>query len=185
MLSQEDVFANSSVMFECGRLATSSGDWAAVSQLHLQEASSTEDTARRHWRMLAAADAHGEYAVACGLVLSAILGFFFDFDGDLDYHSAAGLAYAACISWATFLLCRGVVRAALFRGQMTYTSRDVDFFVFVHKCYNFETGFHNASTLFCLTESLPLLVAAAFIKFHATAVEEEDELWQPSSQHRN
>ena len=127
--------------------------------------------------MLGAADAHGEYAVACGLVLSAILGFFFDFDGDLDYHSAAGLTYAACISWSTFLLCRGVVRAALFRGQMTYTSRDVDFFVFVHKCYNFETGFHNASTLFCLTESLPLLVAAAFIKFHATAVEEEDELW--------
>ena len=127
--------------------------------------------------MLAAADAHGEYAVACGLVLSAILGFFLHFDGDLDYHSAAGLAYAACISWATFLLCRGVVRAALFRGQMTYASRDVDFFVFVHKCYSVETGFHNAATLFCLMRSLPLLVTAAFIKFHATATEEEDELW--------
>ena len=72
--------------------------------------------------MLGAADAHGEYAVACGLVLSAILGFFFDFDGDLDYHSAAGLTYAACISWSTFLLCRGVVRAALFRAGAPHSS---------------------------------------------------------------
>ena len=127
--------------------------------------------------MMAQADAHGEYAVACGLVLSAILGFFLDFGGDLDYYSAAGVAYALCISWATFLLCKGVVHAALFRGQMTYTARDVDFFVFLHRCYNMETGFDNAATLFCLMNSLPLLVVAAFIKLHAAAGEDEADLW--------
>ena len=54
--------------------------------------------------LVAAADTGTEYAVACGLVLSAVLGFFVDWDDSFSYDRAEGIAYAVCISPSTCLL---------------------------------------------------------------------------------
>jgi hypothetical protein len=71
--------------------------------------------------------------VACGLVLSAVLGFFIDWEGQLDYNSVEGVAYALSISLSTILLTSGVVHSAIVRGQTLYVTRDVDIFVFFIK----------------------------------------------------
>ena len=67
-------------------------------------------------------------------MLSAVLGFFVDWDDSFSYDSAEGIAYTVCISLSTCLLASGVVHAAIFRGQTLYTTRDVDVFVFFVKC---------------------------------------------------